>query len=351
MPSMSRILVITLASIGLVLGPVAEASRLGNGQDVGMSRSVRSHSPQNNPQPFIQQRTRPSTQARQNPTIQRRQQQPGLGTALTLGAAGAAGGYLLGQSINKSNRTGDIQRPADANANRVPEGYHPYVAPQQQRPQPQTGGGPSLLSLLVLAAAGYLFFSFFRRKKSRHAPGQNPRDILREHNMHKTSTQVGTGKKFPDIPTIGQSATSTAGTTLDVSAGDPANLEHLPDGTDRESFLRQAKASFLHMQGLNQASNVEEIKKYMTPGLFQAVKQDILNNNSLADFQDLECFLLGVDPEGDGHVASVLFRGKVSESVGEPVKAFEEVWHYFKKPGDSRWLVAGIQQGPDRVTS
>ncbi|ERE17666.1 Tim44 domain-containing protein, partial [Pseudogulbenkiania ferrooxidans] len=119
----------------------------------------------------------------------------------------------------------------------------------------------------------------------------------------------------------------------------------LPDGTETPHFLRQAKATFLHLQSLNTPESLEEVRKYMTPDLFRALAGDIAGNSGVADFSQLDCQLSDATVENGAYIASVTFSGNVSEEVGAPAVPFTETWHYVKDGGTGgKWLVAGIQQ-------
>jgi predicted lipid-binding transport protein (Tim44 family) len=90
----------------------------------------------------------------------------------------------------------------------------------------------------------------------------------------------------------------------------------LIDGIEREFFLRQAKGIFLRIQSMNNKDNVNEIAKYLTPELYQNIKDEINNNEFIADFINLN----------------------------KNTEPFSEIWHFLKKDiAVNKWIVAGIQ--------
>jgi predicted lipid-binding transport protein (Tim44 family) len=122
-------------------------------------------------------------------------------------------------------------------------------------------------------------------------------------------------------------------------------LERMPDGVETIYFLRQVKGMFLHIQSMNNAANIDEIAKYMTPDLYKEISNDIINNASIADFSSLDCCLINSETNDNQLVASVKFFGNVSEEPDQPAKPFTEIWNFIKPDITiNRWLVAGIQQ-------
>jgi predicted lipid-binding transport protein (Tim44 family) len=49
--------------------------------------------------------------------------------------------------------------------------------------------------------------------------------------------------------------------------------------------------------------------------------------------------------ESDRSIASVRFRGMVSENENAAPDSIDEVWHFIRsRDADSRWMLAGIEQ-------
>lgn len=290
--------VLALTVMSMLAAPLADAARLGKGRSSGMQRAAPTQNYR--PSPLPQQQAIPA-QAQPAP-----RQGVGVGTAIAAGAAGAAAGYLLGQAGHNNNSSATQQAANQGSS-------FPW--------------GMVLLGLGVLGA-----FMFFRRRNAQaaqRAPAQAP--------LHYQGNQGAA--TFPPIPPIG------SGSGAPAYAPSTANLSRLPDGTETPHFLRQAKATFLHLQSLNTTESLEEVRKYLTPEMFEAVRGDIAGNTEVADFPQLECNLLEAAQEGNRFIASVRFSGTVSESVNAAAVPFAETWHYVKDPAvNDRWLLAGIQQ-------
>jgi predicted lipid-binding transport protein (Tim44 family) len=135
------------------------------------------------------------------------------------------------------------------------------------------------------------------------------------------------------------------GEGMSFNTAPASSMTRLPDGTETAAFLRQVRASFMHIQSLNSPEQVEEVRRYLTPELFESLKAEIAANRELAEFPELNVDLLDAVVEGDKTVASVRFTGKVSESLHAPATPFAEIWHFVRPvSGDPRWVLAGIQQ-------
>ncbi len=204
-------------------------------------------------------------------------------------------------------------------------GYAAY-APQQQQSSFPWG---LILLLGGLTVAGYLFF---RRKAAVEAPKP-------AYNGNIGGALGGTGNNAEPgrVFNIGGGAAPAAA---------PLVGERLPDGTESAAFLRQAKASFMHLQTMNSPDNVEELRKYLTPDMYESIKADVAANKETAEFPNLQAEVVETATEGQQYIATVRFHGMVSESVNAPEQPFEELWHFVKPtaPGSLKWLVAGIQQ-------
>lgn len=122
---------------------------------------------------------------------------------------------------------------------------------------------------------------------------------------------------------------------------------HVPAGFDVAGFLRAAKLNFMRLQAANDNADLEELREFTTPGLFEELRRDIeaRGTRQQTDVTALNAELLEVTTEGDRHWASVRFSGMVRESPGAAPEGFEEVWNLVKPAdGSSGWLLAGIQQ-------
>lgn len=300
MTSRAKTAFLALSLICVLAAPLAEAARLGKGRSAGMQRATPTQSYQH-PSAAPAHQAAPAPAA--TPATPAPQQKgSGIGGMLAAGAAGAAAGYLLSSAFGGAG----------------------------------AGGGLPWMAIIGGGLAGLALLAFFR---NRAANRQAPRHESRPATMSQYEPAPA---NFGAIPPIGSGTANMSGSGPTPA---PASLQRLPDGTEIPHFLRQAKATFLHLQNLNSAESLEEVRKYLTPDLFNALREDISQNTEAADFPQLDCTVIEATSEGGRMIASVRFSGTVSESVGTPAVPFAEVWHYVKEDSNSaKWLIAGIQQ-------
>ncbi len=284
----SRLFIAVLALAIAITGP-AQAARLGGGRSAGMQRSQIT-------------RSAPAPQTPAQPQPQQQPQRSVLVPALAGAAVGAAAGYALAKN-----------------------GEHASAASAEQGGSSLPWGWLILLGGLTLAG-----FMFLRRRErpvvdpypeTRPVPGWNDSRLNTQGNQKVY--RIGEG-------------------LMQNGQGAPASL---PDGTDTQAFLRHAKASFQHLQAMNSPEQLDELRKYLTPELFNELQSEIAANREIADFPSLNIDLLDIADEPGRVLASVRFKGQVSEYVNAPVQPFEEIWHFTKQKAPStRWLLAGIEQ-------
>jgi predicted lipid-binding transport protein (Tim44 family) len=122
----------------------------------------------------------------------------------------------------------------------------------------------------------------------------------------------------------------------------------IPEGFNADAFVREAKKSFIALQGANDRGDASSIRDFVTDEMFQHLKADIdarAATGQQTDVVTLNAELLEVVTEGGTHWASVRFSGMLREDTGAAPQAFEEIWNLQKSAqGDSGWLLAGIQQ-------
>lgn len=319
---MKKILVILLTG-SLLFTNNAFAGRFGSGKNSGMQRSAM---PSNTNPGYSQAAPTGMGQQQQ----QQRSNGMGVGTAAMLGAAaGAAGGYMLGRNSNH-NASGIV---ANETKNSIPWG--------------------TILILIAILALGLMFF---RKKTNPGLSSGNPINNITTHSPNSFN--------MPNINRTPNNIQKPAGRPI-IKFGSAAvpvteQLDKMPDGLETIYFLRQAKGMFLHIQSMNNAENLSEIQKYMTPQLFADTKDDIENNPVIADFSNLDCQLISCEAikaslTEDGQeieaqlIASVKFSGNVSNAPEQEPQPFNEIWNFIKSAStNNKWVVAGIQQEPTK---
>lgn len=325
----SRWLAVFLAT-SLVFSPIAEAKRAGGGKSQGMTRTVQPAQPT--------QATRPNTPMQPTqPTPATAPQKSGsnVGGMVAAGVAGAAIGAVAANAL------------ADDDA------------------KEEEGGGFGWLMWLILAAIAFAAFAFFRSKKKLATASPNPYAPNNSGSMNSngafgsTASPTMTGHQSPFAR---QNTTSSGDNTnifgQPVGGGQaPApqqnfgvytnNGQTLPDGSEPAAFLRIARQRFNHIQSMNSANNIEEIRRYLTADLYQSMYNDIMANQDqdVAEFSNLTAMVADSTTENGQYIISVRFTGMVSEDLNSLPQPFSEVWHFVKPAGSNDdWLVAGIQQ-------
>lgn len=131
-------------------------------------------------------------------------------------------------------------------------------------------------------------------------------------------------------------------------AREAGSIWQIPADFDVETFLRQAKSQYVRLQAAHDSANLEQLRDFTSPILFEQIRQDIESRragHSKTDIIALKAELLGINSDPTDHLACVRFQGFLREQtvlVGEP---FDEVWNLTKPlDGTTGWLLAGVQQ-------
>lgn len=318
-----RWLALFLAST-IVFSPIAEAKRAGGGKNHGMAR-------QTNSQQASPTQIQPAPQ-RTNTTPAQAQGSNGsnVGKMVAAGVAGAAVGALA--------------------ANAMADNGNGEATGETTKEESSSFGW---LFWLVLAGLAFAAYRFFSKKKLASANQANPYAPNNAGQYQSpTSSPINARTASPtsgdNTNIFGQPVGSQAPTASQNLGGVYTNSgQALPDGTEPAAFLRVARQRFNHIQAMNSASNIEEIRRYLTPDLYQSMYQDIMDNQdeNVAEFSNLNAMVADSATENGQYIVSVRFTGTVSEDLNSLPQPFTEIWH-FVKPVDSNgdWLVAGIQQ-------
>ncbi|MDW8468175.1 MAG: Tim44-like domain-containing protein [Burkholderiales bacterium] len=290
--------ILVAATSAAFLVAEAEAKRLGGGRSVGAQRSVTAAPPAAAPakpaqqaQPAAPTQAHAAAPAAQGPVAQP-QGASGLARWMpVLGglALGGALGWLLGANGLAGLAVGIL-----------------------------------LVGLIIVAVA------FALRALLRRAPAAQPVQY------------AGLGAETVVAPPPSQ---MTDREPLSAAAAARTNV---PADFDVAAFLRNARFNFMRLQAANDEGDLDELREFTTPELFEALRRDIEARGGArqrTDITALHAELLEVGTEGDRHWASVRFSGMVREAPGAAAEGFEEVWNLVKPAdGSSGWLLAGIQQ-------
>jgi predicted lipid-binding transport protein (Tim44 family) len=120
-------------------------------------------------------------------------------------------------------------------------------------------------------------------------------------------------------------------------------------GFDAAAFAANAKAQFLALQAANDARDLDRLREYLTPDMFELARAEIAARGDALQQTEvfgLDAQVLGVAEEEGRYVASVRFTGSVREQPCAVPEDLDETWHLTKpRAGSGGWVIAGIQQG------
>lgn len=131
--------------------------------------------------------------------------------------------------------------------------------------------------------------------------------------------------------------------------GNSSQLDAAPTHlSEKDSFLQNAKSLFIQLQEASDQQNLDKLREYTTPDMFNLLRQDMLNRSSALSFTQvltLAADLVALEEDGKEFLASTRFSGSLREEKDGPVTEFEEVWNWVKPAeGNTGWLLCGIQQ-------
>lgn len=155
------------------------------------------------------------------------------------------------------------------------------------------------------------------------------------------------GNAAPEQP---QQGGSMIGSRIGGGIGGAASTQAgtIPAGFDKAGFERTAADQFMALQAANDARDLNRLRDYLTPEMFDAVRADIAERGDAPQATQvfgLQAQVLDVNEEATQYVVSVRFTGSVRDEPGVEPEGLDEVWHLTKaKSGFGGWVIAGIQQ-------
>lgn len=192
------------------------------------------------------------------------------------------------------------------------------------------GGGMSSI-LMLLMIAGVVIFLIAKFKKSQQTTQPNIQ-----------YAGVGTAYKTQDNM---QQSSPQPNYGSGISSSDSGNI---PQDFPVDSFLRNAKISFIRLQAANDSKDLNDVSEYTTPEVFAEISmqmQERGNTIQKTEVIAINAELLNVANDGEYIIASVRFTGQLSENKNIPENV-DEIWHIQKnrQNANAAWLLAGIQQ-------
>jgi len=183
--------------------------------------------------------------------------------------------------------------------------------------------GPILLALL---ATGVVMFLISRFTKS-----QQPA-------MQYAGAAAPYSPPEPLQPIFGGSAAPAAASVT----------SSIPVDFPLESFLRNAKISFIRLQAANDRKDLDDIREYTTPEMYAEISMQLQERGDAVqktDVLSINADLLEVFNDGHFSIASVRFTSQLRENGGV-AENVDEIWNVQRDSRDDKsvWLLAGIQQ-------
>ncbi len=205
--------------------------------------------------------------------------------------------------------------------------------------------GINMMDILVLVGIAVAVFFIMRMMRGSARGGQTQRPM--QYSGAGTSGMGG-------VPLPDRDTAVPAGSTGSSHSGQSAGTDtsDIPADFDVESFVKQAKRSFIALQLAHDTGDLEEIRAYTTPGLFAEISKQVAERENTAQQTDVlfvDATLLDVTNQGNHAIASVRFTGEIKDAPNAQPESFDEIWHVEKDlmASDSTWLLAGIQQSAD----
>ena len=172
---------------------------------------------------------------------------------------------------------------------------------------------------------------------------QQAQDVAyREAEPARGGSMIGSRVGGAGTPWAPASAGVTGG------AGVTGAVGSIPADFDRAGFERTAKDQFVALQAANDAGDLDRLRDYLSPEMFEVVRGEIAERGDAPQKTEvfgLNAQVLDVADEADRYVVSVRFTGSIREQFGAETEDLHEVWHLSKaKSGFGGWVIAGIQQ-------
>lgn len=178
------------------------------------------------------------------------------------------------------------------------------------------GLASGLLSWLLVGGVIFLLLSIFRRKTN---PG------FQGAHSQKTYSPFEANQQY--------SSSSAGG----INA---------PIGFETESFLRDAKRTFIRLQAAYDQKNLQDLSDFTAPEVFAEIKMQLEergDERNKTEVLNLNAELLDISRQVDSFIASVRFTGSIQENNG-PLTQLDEIWHFRQFGNNPNWVVGGIQQ-------
>jgi predicted lipid-binding transport protein (Tim44 family) len=200
------------------------------------------------------------------------------------------------------------------------------------------GFGPALANIMLFVLLGVVVMAII--------------GFVMRNRMARNATPAAAGAGAGGSFGGGFGSQPAGGTRIGSALGGvsaaAAQPSAIPADFDTAGFARNATQQFLALQSANDARDLQRLRDYLTPEMFEEVRADIESRGDVA--QDTKVFglnaqVLEVVEEGDRYIVSVRFTGSTRDQMHADTEDLDEIWHLTKpRTGFGGWVVAGIQQ-------
>jgi predicted lipid-binding transport protein (Tim44 family) len=206
----------------------------------------------------------------------------------------------------------------------------------------------NMLTIALLVMAVLLVIGFVMRKRMAAQGGLAGAGGLRSvGGMGREQAPQQAVWRTP-VSSGGSLIGSRIGGGLSSAAAAGGAVRQIPAGFDTAGFERTARDQFVALQAANDARDLDRLRDYLTPEMFDLVRAEIAERGDAPQKTEvfgLQAQVLEVADEAGQYVVSVRFTGSIREQFGAQTEDLDEVWHLVKpKSGFAGWLIAGIQQ-------
>jgi predicted lipid-binding transport protein (Tim44 family) len=183
--------------------------------------------------------------------------------------------------------------------------------------------------------------------------------VMRKRAATQGATLAGAGgTEYRSAASVAPPGRSQIGSRIGAglgSSGAGTQTGAIPADFDTAAFARNAKTQFSALQAANDARDLDRLREYLTPEMFDLVREEISERGNAPQQTQvfgLEAQVLAVVEEGGRYVASVRFIGSVRDQHAAVPEDLDEIWHLTKpRTGLGGWVIAGIQQRADGTLS
>ncbi|CAB3774974.1 Tim44 domain-containing protein [Paraburkholderia humisilvae] len=114
-----------------------------------------------------------------------------------------------------------------------------------------------------------------------------------------------------------------------------------------DSFLTFARTSFLLMQRLWDAGDMEQIRKLVSARLQSRLERDLAARGDRINHTEVKRLDLELIPNSAdeiGATVSVRFRGEMREDTDAAIERFEDIWHFLRiDNNEDGWQIDDIE--------